>query len=315
MEKFFKIEIIKILIFSVIIIVIKALYAAVIYNKCNSENRTVCSILCALSFPFPIITGVLCITKYKRSLKDVFIVIITFVCSFASIVMFNVLYVYSSPVKHYDREGKPHLFKSEMFFTDREGNKYAFDFDKTGYDYFYVNSTEERLFSDLCYIDSEGYFCYDGDMSISAVDESCCADTDGSLYYPAKFTSFNKDGTINYSFNKGNFSYDRLGKAYTYDYVPYYDAVGNKYFYSFDSDSLKGSYINVVNGEVYENEYSFVDENGYLVCDKSHSFVEQKDIENVKAYKDLNGEIYYWASGISWNEKGKLLDSRGEVIK
>ena len=300
---------------SILVFVFKSIYAAVIYNKCNCENKKTRNIICVLSLPFPIITGIICITKYKKSFKDTITIIITFFFSIASIIVINSLYTNKSSVKYYDKNGNSSFYKYEVSFTDKEGNTYAFDFDKSGYEYFYINSTNERFYSDWCYLDSDGYFYYDDDMSITAKNEICSVDEDGTVYYPAKFATFNKDGTIKYSFNKGNFSYDRLGKAYTYDYVPYYDADGNKYFYSFDSDSLKGSYTNVVNGEVYENEYSFVDENGYLVCDKSHSFVEQKDIENVKAYKDLNGEIYYWASGISWNEKGQLLDSYGGIIK
>ena len=152
-------------------------------------------------------------------------------------------------------------------------------------------------------------------MSITVNDENLCVDEDGSLYYPVKYTSFKKDGTIDYHYFKDDFRYDRLANAYTYVYVPYYDTDGNKYFYSFDTATQKGSYTNVETGEAFDNEYSFVDENGYLVYDKEHSFVQQRDVPNVRTYTDSAGKTYYWASGVFWDENGNSLDSFGEIIK
>ncbi len=227
-------------------------------------------------------------------------------------VAFSFVYIFHE--KYYDKNGKANIYLYDMVFTDSDGNKYAYDFEKTGYDYLYINSTSERLNTDWCYLDSDGYIHYDDDLSISAENETCCIDEDGSLYYPARYATFYRDGTIKYSYNAANFSYDRLGKAYTYDHVPYYDSKGNRYKYVFDSASLKGWYINVSTGEAFENVYCFVDENGFFVYDSNHSFVEQDDIKNVRAYMGPDGETYYLASGIFWNENGELLDSFGKVI-
>ena len=108
-------------------------------------------------------------------------------------------------------------------------------------------------------------------------------------------------------------SYDRFGNAYTYERVPYYDESGNKYSYSFDSVSLKGCYTKIVTKETFENEYSFVDEHGYFVYDEKHDFVKQDEAGRI--YKDSSGKTYYWASSISWDKNGNLLDASGKVIE
>lgn len=102
---------------------------------------------------------------------------------------------------------------------------------------------------------------------------------------------------------------------YAITYVPYYDKEGNKYLYSFDANEQKGYYTNLSTQEIYENEYSFVDEDGYLVYDEEHNFERQENIENVRTYKDSSGKTYYWASNISWDKDGNLLDIYGKTIK
>ena len=87
----------------------------------------------------------------------------------------------------------------------------------------------------------------------------------------------------------------------------------NKYSYSFDSVSLKGCYTKIVTKETFENEYSFVDEHGYFVYDEKHDFVKQDEAGRI--YKDSSGKIYYWASSISWDKSGRLLDASGKVIE
>lgn len=314
METIFTGKIFEIICF-VLILLFKVLYAVTIYFKCNWTSKGIRNTLTVLSIPLPIITCIICTIKYKKSIKNNLIIILTLILSLVSVLALNFTYSYNSKTKYYDKDGTEHIHLFDMTFTDADGNKYNFDFEKTGYDYLYINSTDECLNADWCYLDSEGYIYYDDDLSITAKDETCCLDEDGSIYYPAKYTTFNKDGTINYSFNSDNFSYDRLGNAYTYDYVPYYDSDGNKYFYSFDSDTQKGTYTNISTKKTFENEYCFVDENGYFVYDKEHNFIKQKDIENVKTYKDPSGKTYYWASGVFWDKKGNLLDSFGEIIK
>lgn len=302
----------------ILIILLKALYAVVIYFKCNCDDKKTRNVLTYLSIPFPIIVGIICLTKYKKSIKDSLAILITLIAFLASVVLVGYVSISNfnnSQVKYYDKDGTAHAYAFDVSFTDIDGNKYSFDFDKAGYDLLYINATDEYLDADFCYLDSNGYIHYDDDKSITAKDETCCVDEDGTIYYPAKFTTFNEDGTIKYVYNSANFKYDRLGKAYIHKSIPYYDADGNKYFYSFDSATQKGTYTKFSTGETYENEYSFVDENGFFVYDKEHSFVQQKDITNVKTYKDSAGKIYYWASGVFWNENAELLDSYGEVIK
>ncbi len=299
----------------VIIVVIKVLYAVTIYCKCKYDNKKERNVITFLSIPFPIIIGIICITKYKKSTKDTFIILLTLVLYLVSIIAVGAIYTYSTQEKYYDKDGKVSVYASDIIFTDDYGNKYTFNFDKTGYDYLYINGTDECLDANLCYLDNKGYIYYDEDVSITAKDETCCIDDDGSLYYPAKFTTFNEDGTINYVYNSGNFRYDRLGNAYTHDYVPYYDKDENKYIYSFNSETNEGFYTNISTKEIFDNEYCFVDEDGYFVYDNEHSFIKQESIENVRTYTDSLGNIYYWASGVSWNKNGELLDSFGEIIK
>ncbi len=314
METIFSSQLFTILSY-IIVVIFKILYALVIYFKIKCDNKKTRNVLTFLSIPFPIVTGIICIAKYKKNIKDIIIVLITLIFSLVSVIAVGFIFTNDDSNKYYDKDRTVHSYASDIVFTDTEGNKYAFDFEKSGYDRLYINSTDEYLNADLCYIDSDGYLYYDNDMSITAKNEKCCIDTDGSIYYPAKFTTFNKDGSIKYVYNSSNFKYDRLGNAYTHNHIPYFDEDGNKYFYTFNSNTQKGFYTKVSTGETFENEYSFVDENGYFVYDKKHSFIKQEDIENVKAYKDSSGKIYYWASGISWNEKGNLLDSFGKVIK
>lgn len=289
------------ILFSLITIIFKIAYAAVIYSECDFNSTKQRKFLTFLSVPFPIITGIVCMIKNRKNIKNVFIIFIVLLFYLASAI--GTVYFHG------------HSEVEEVVFNDFGGNEYTFDFEKTGYDYLYINGTKERLNADLCYLDADGYLHYDEDLSITAKDETCCVDKDGSLYYPAKYITFNEDGTVKYNFNSANFNYDRFGNAYTYDYVPYYDADGNKYFYSFDSVSQKGLYTNVVTKETFDNDYCFVDENGFFVYDEKHSFIEQKDIKNVPLYSDSEGKIFYWASGVFWNGKGELLDSFGNVIK
>lgn len=312
-----------VIIISCIILIFKALYAFVIYHKCEWTNKKTRNVLTYLSFPFPIITGIICISKQKKYGKTISTILIAVTTYIIGIILVSLAAIYSvsfisavnNHEKHYDKDGTFHIYAFDVIFTDTDNNQYTFDFDKSGYDYLYINSTEERLNADYCYINSEGYLYYDDDMSITAVSEDYCVDTDGSVYYPSKYTTFHKDGTINYHFNSANFDYDRFANAYVTDYVPYYDENGNKYLYSFDSNTQDGVYTSVTTGEAFDNEYSFVDGNGYFVYDKNHDFIRQENIKNVRAYKDSSGKTYYWASCITWNKNGQLLDSYGEVIK
>lgn len=298
-----------------LIFLLRVIYSSVIFFKISCSSKKTRNVLTYLSFPFPIITGIICIVKYRKSLKDSIIILVTLVFTLVSMLIMGTAYTYSQSEKYYDRDKTEHINSYSVNFVDEKGNNYAYDFDRSGYDRLYINDTEEYLLADLCYINKDGYLSYDEDMSITAKDENFCVDTDGQIYYPAKFTTFDKDGKIKYFFNSGNFRYDKFGNAYTYDHVPYFDENGNKYVYSFDSSSLKGCYTNVSTGETFDNEYSFVDENGYFVYDREHNFVKQEKQDEMAIYTDSSGKMYYWASSVSWDKAGNILDSFGKIVK
>ncbi len=293
---------------AVLILIFKLLYAIAIYYRCKNLPKKTSNVLTILSVPFPIITGFICLIKYKNTAngKDKIKSLIIFIVSILFLVFGAYFNAYSNNHKWIDSQGNGHKYFYESVYEDTEGNEYTYDFEKTGYDYLYKNKTDERVTTDLCYLNQEGYLHYDSDMSVTAKDESSCIDSDGTIYYPAQYTTFDENGKIIYSFNSGNFAYDRLGNAYTYEYVPYYDKEGNKYRYSFDSDTQKGTYTNLSTGEVYENEYSFVDKNSYFIYDREYSFTEHKDEQGKKTYTDKKGNVYLWASSVSWDKEGNI---------
>lgn len=299
-------------IIEIIVLIIRLLFPIAIYFKGNFENKRKRNLFTFLAYLFPIITAIICIKKYTKSIKDV--VIILFILVFSLVSLFSIGIAYNNSQKYYDQTGSKHINDYSIIFTDSEGNQYSFDFDKSGYDKLYINNSDEYLTADLCFIDEKGYLVYDEDCSIIVKDNTCCVDTDGEIYYPAKYAKFSDDGSLIYDFGDMEFSYDRFGNAYTYSYVPYFDAKGNKYLYSFDSSTQKGTYINVNTKDAFDNEYSFVDESGYFIYDNNQEFEQIEEITNAIEYKDSNGKIYYWASGVSWNEKGELMNSFGERI-
>lgn len=212
----------------------------------------------------------------------------------------------------FDSEGNRYFYRTDIPYYDKAGNTYRYDFEKNGYDYLYINGTQERVVADLCYLDKDGVLYYDETMDIVAADNTSCVDKNGNVYYPVQFSKFRKDGTISYDYSL--FSYDRAGNAYTYDNVPYFDKNGDKYAYSFDSETLKGTYTNLTTSETYDNEYCFVDENGYFVYDSEGEFVKQTDSPYSYQYKDKDGNIYYWASGVSWDENTNMHDAYDKII-
>lgn len=285
-----------------VILNLRALYSTLIYFKSRFPYKSVQNFLTALSFALPTVAGAICISRYKRRAKDVLLIVITFIMLVVSTVFGVKYYAYEI----YDEASDHFCLDKYATFTDRDNNKYKYDFDKKGFDYLFINGTDECLYTDYCYLDKDGYLIYDSDLSITVKDEYTCVDTDGKVYYPVKYTNVKKDGTIKFYFNPSNLNYDRLGKAYTYDYVPYYDKDGNKYVYSFNSDTQKGIYTKISTGDTFENEYSFVDKDGYFVYDKNHEFKRVSEEQN-KTYTDKNGNVYYWASGVDWEKDGKLI--------
>lgn len=297
-----------------VIFLFKVLYAVTIYKKCDHLSKKQRNILTYLSLPLPVITGIICIVKCKKQFKKQITLFLMLVITLVAFILSVLIISYNNEPKFYDSKGDVYTQNSDVLFYDTNGNEYAFNFAKSGYDRLYINGTDEYLNSDLCYLDETGCLVYDEDMSITAHDERSCVDENGTVYYPVKYSTFGEDGSVNYSFNSANFSYDRFKNAYIYDRVPYYDENLNKYLYSFDSNLQKGFYTNISTGEKFENEYCFVDKEGYLVYDKDHVFTEIKNENGTKIYSYISGEIYFWASGIFWDKNGNMIDSFGTIL-
>ena len=297
---------IKLILINILIIfglmILRVLFSMTLYFKSNFPYKSVQNLLTATSILFPTVSGAICIFRYKRRVKDVLLILTTFAVLAASTIFAGVYYAEQIP-----KNTKTDTAVVEhTTFKDRKGNEYSYDLDKKGYDYLFINGTDECLFTDYCYLDEDGYLVYDSDLSITVKDKYTCVDTDGTVYYPVKYVKFTKDGEIKYSFNPDNYHFDRLGNAYTYDDVPYYDKDGNKYFYSFDSNTQKGTYTEISTGDTFDNTYSFVDEDGYFFYDKNHELKKLSDKQH-NTYIDKNDNVYYWASGVDWEKGGDLV--------
>ena len=305
----------------VIILIVRICYANSIYFALYFKPQKERAFISACGAVFPIVTGIITIIKihneenYKiniRSIINFVICVIMFVvlllCSY-----FGLLSDFEKTDTNFDTEKKQIIVAlRSSSYVDENDVVYTYDYENTGFDFVYSEDKSIKLPAHLCYINTDKKMIFDEKMNIFVADETHCEDDEKNIYYPIQYSKIDSNGDVQCSMGKSH--YDRLGKAYTYKAVPYYDKNGDKYSYSFDSNTQKGIYTNVNTGEEYENEHCFVDENGYLVYDENSSFVEQ-DAKNVKMYKDSDGNIYYWASGIFWNENAKLLDSYGNVIE
>lgn len=108
----------------------------------------------------------------------------------------------------YDRSGVAYSNPYDVLYYDRDGNTYTLDGD------FMNTQTQERYASDGCFVDSEGYFCYidngsltvlsDDPFSYTDYDDSgkeiavnvTYQDSDGNKYYSAQYVSWNYSGTM-----------------------------------------------------------------------------------------------------------------------
>lgn len=279
----------------------------------NQTVFTIGAILICVLLSVVIITIRLKLSKMKKPMSPVEKVLVTIVFVISmSVFLFNSFSGLEDKV-YYDSQGKFHLALYNVVYYDEFGNTYEYDFDSYGYDYLFKNGSDEKYDSRLCFVDENGLFFYDEFMEITAVDRSKCTDGNGKIYYHAIAARFDKNGKI--SDGSSVLFYGKDGTAYPYKPVPYVDKDGNKYNYSFDSAAQKGYNTNVKTKEKFDNDYSFVDEDGYFVYDKNHSFVKQKNAEYNNQYVDNDGNIYYWASGITWDEQGRLHDSLDRVIE
>lgn len=288
-----------------LIIALRCIVPLIIYVKCHFESKKTRNFVTILAFAMPLIALIICIRIDVKNSKKLRIIWILCVLITVLVLAISTAYSYSNSEKYYDKDGNESINAFDIVYTDSEGIKYSYDYDKTGYDYLY--SENKKLNANWCYLDKNGILYYDNDMSIICKDETSCIDTDGKVYYPIKFSKITKNGKIEYNQTKDNFCYDRFGNAYIYEYVPYYDSNGNKYYYSFDSSTQKGTYTDIKTNKAFDNKYSFVDKNGYFVYDKNHEFKQTTDSSNKKVYRDSKGKLYYWASSVTWSEDGNLL--------
>lgn len=289
-----------------LIVAVRIIYSIIISQSINCAKKTK-NALTFLSFPFPIIIGIICLFKYKKNRKSIINIFIGL--SVLIVAVLGVSYAYLSvnnSAEYYDRSGNAHKNLYDVVFYDTSGNEYTYNFDKSGYDKLYINSTDKALNADLCYLNENGYLYYDRDLLITANGGNECIDTEKRIFYPIKYSTFNKDGTINCHILSENLKYDRYGKAYTSDSVPYYDRLGNKYIFSFDTVTQKGSYMNLSTSKKYDSEYSYVDKSGFFVYDSENSLVLKNDDAKLKTYTDKSGNIYYKAYSVIWNGQGKM---------
>ena len=134
--------------------------------------------------------------------------------------------------------------------------------------------------------------------------------------------------------------YDREGNTYTDPYaVVLYGKNGEIYTYTTVDDASSGNDAFYFETQVYVdqdgNEYdpynSYVDENGYFFYDENFEIVwddsdydyEEEDdsedwfdYENYRYYQDRyfddDGNIYYYADEVSWNEKGEIITAEND---
>lgn len=299
----------------ILLLIFKILSIIAVALNCEADRRRNTGVYVLLSIPFSVLTGIVCFCKtpaaewnkkHKQSLV-VFILALLFL----AVGLFSGYKGNNNA--YFGPKGEGYSSQYDITFYDEAGNTYNYDFDRHGTDYLYINDTEEKLPAHLCYLDEDAVLFYDKEMNITAVDETRCVDANGKTYYPVRYVDFDKNGDIHYHFKADD--YDRLGNTYTYDYVPYYDRDGNKYGYSFDSSTQKGTYTNVISGECFDNDYAFVDKDGYFVYDSNHEFVKQQDSTYHCQYADSDGNLYYWASAVHWEKGGVLYDSYGNRIE
>ncbi len=275
-------------------------------NKSTKSRRF---IVILLLYFFPLITSVYLMVKNKDNVKFVYTTVISYLLFvICMMIALSVGWFVNSGThaRYYDSQGKANTYMFDVDYYDREGNAYSYKFEKSGYDKLYINNTDEYLVADLCFVDEDGYLVYDDDCSIVAKSENCCMDTDGKIYIPLCDTEYDKDGNIIKEYSIHQLHYDRFGNAYPYERVPMYDIDGNKYFYTFDSSVQQGFYTNVKTKKLYDNQYSFINKNGYLVYDENNEFKRIDNSSDVMEYISPDGELYYFASSVSWDSDGNL---------
>ncbi len=153
------------------------------------------------------------------------------------------------------------------------------------------------------------------------------------------------DDSLNYSYRIGftdengeTVYYDKEGNTYTDpNEVVIYGIDGEVYtptVKEIDNESIDGTYEETFyvdeNGEEYDSYLCYVDEEGYFYCDWGEEifydeanyeeyFGDSEDFINEETYRyyydryiDDDGNIYYWAEEVSWNEKGEIITAEND---
>jgi hypothetical protein len=108
-----------------------------------------------------------------------------------------------SGLTYYDKNGKAHNDLSELPFYDKDNNAYYYVEDLENP--YFVDSDNNQYAGLSCFIDSNGYFIYDEDGSITISDDGMTAtDSNGTVYYPAPTVMWDVDGNAVSAFGFGD---------------------------------------------------------------------------------------------------------------
>lgn len=108
-------------------------------------------------------------------------------------------------------------------------------------------------------------------------------------------------------FEPDNVYFDCHGFKYKdYENIPYYSKDGKRFRFNYDEENNL-YYLIGTNGEKYEADFGYIDENSnlYFFSDKS---TPRKDSQNELLYYDENGKKYTKALETNWDESGNLID-------
>lgn len=232
-------EIVKYFVISIILILaFRILFAVSIFLDAKSK-RTKNSVLYFLfAFVFPIITGIIYVSK-RNDVSKVVSSIICFVLSIISLIS-SIGYTFSFVLPKineatsgiietivedkYDMKGNL-IDKSksieEIPLYDKNGNVYLYTenmLDSNTYSdtAAYVNQSDKSVYvPSNCFVDSEGYFYYDENNALLINDEDNYEDDDGNLYYSVSGIYWDKDGKIKNYYTE---MYNNSGVNKLFDY-------------------------------------------------------------------------------------------------
>ncbi|MGN0535048.1 MAG: hypothetical protein ACI4IR_03505 [Eubacterium sp.] len=103
--------------------------------------------------------------------------------------------------------------------------------------------------------------------------------------------------------------YDKNASAYIDNLeVIYFTENGEEYVYEYRDDGE--GLINSSTGEFHSSEECFVDEKGFLIFDDTL----YSDMNEYSYYAEKDGETYYWAATVSWDNCGNLVDYYGNFV-